>query len=83
MEYKRDTKNTASLILVAATEEFSQYGQAGARIDRIAKRAGVNKAMIYYHFHSKEKLYQSIIEQHLDKLRQFFCVANHDWSKNF
>ncbi len=72
MENKRDRKSSASSILEAATEEFSKYGQAGARIDRIAKRAGVNKAMIYYHFRSKEQLYQTIIEQHLDKLRHFF-----------
>lgn len=72
MEDKRDRKKTASLILEAATKEFSQYGQAGARIDRIARRAGVNKAMIYYHFQSKEQLYQTILEQFLDKLRNFF-----------
>ncbi len=72
MENKQDKKNTASLILEAATEEFSKFGLAGARIDRIAKLAGVNKAMIYYHFQSKEKLYQTIIEQFVDKLRHFF-----------
>lgn len=72
MENKRDRKNTANLIIEAATKEFSQYGQAGARIDRIARRAGVNKAMIYYHFQSKEQLYQTILEQFLDKLRNFF-----------
>jgi len=72
MEKKRDRRNSAALIMKAATEEFSQYGQAGARIDRIARRAGVNKAMIYYHFQSKEQLYQTILEQFLDKLRNFF-----------
>ncbi len=72
MENKRDRKNSADLIIKAATEEFSKFGLAGARIDRIAKLAGVNKAMIYYHFRSKEQLYQTIIEQHFDKLRHFF-----------
>jgi AcrR family transcriptional regulator len=72
MENKRDRKSSANLILEAAIEEFSQYGLAGARIERIAERARVNKAMIYYHFRSKELLYQTIIERHLDKLRHFF-----------
>lgn len=72
MKTKKDKKNTANLILKAATEEFSQYGHAGARIDRIAKQAGVNKAMIYYHYGSKNKLYQTIIQHHLDRVRQYF-----------
>jgi len=72
MDNKRDRKNSANLIIEAATVEFSKFGLAGARIDRIAKLAGVNKAMIYYHFRSKEMLYQTIIEQFVDKLRHFF-----------
>ncbi|MCP4704923.1 MAG: TetR/AcrR family transcriptional regulator [candidate division Zixibacteria bacterium] len=72
MKDKRDRKNSADLILTSATEEFSQFGLAGARIDRIAKNSGVNKAMIYYHFQSKEKLYQTIIGQFFDQLRLFF-----------
>ncbi len=72
MNKNRDRKNSANLIIEAAIEEFSQFGLAGARIDRIAKQAGVNKAMIYYHFRSKEMLYQTIIEQFVGKLRHFF-----------
>jgi TetR/AcrR family transcriptional regulator len=49
-------------ILDSAIEEFSHYGLAGARVDRIASRAKVNKAMIYYHFQSKENLYCSVID---------------------
>ncbi|MBN2224221.1 MAG: CerR family C-terminal domain-containing protein [Deltaproteobacteria bacterium] len=49
-------------ILVAAVEVFAQKGFDGARTDEIASRAGVNKAMIYYYFHSKEKLYTIIVE---------------------
>ncbi|MFH0976881.1 MAG: TetR/AcrR family transcriptional regulator [Spirochaetota bacterium] len=45
----------------AAIKEFSRYGFAGARVDRIAKTAKINKAMIYYHFRSKEKLYEDIL----------------------
>jgi len=48
-------------ILNAAIAEFSRFGFDGARVDRIAKRAKVNKAMIYYHFPSKEALYETIL----------------------
>ena len=55
-------------ILEAAVEEFIQLGFSGARVDRIAQRAGINKAMIYYYFSSKEKLYQAVIDEHINRL---------------
>src|SRR5512133_1151963 len=48
-------------LLAAATDEFALKGFDGASVDTIAKRAGVNKAMIYYHFKSKERLYLEIL----------------------
>jgi len=45
-------------VLAAALKEFAEYGFDGARVDRIAKNA---KAMIYYHFKSKEALYERIL----------------------
>lgn len=54
----RDSK---ALILRAARLEFATYGFRGAGVDRIAARAGVNKAMIYYHFGSKIALYREVI----------------------
>ncbi len=56
-------KTTKEKLLNAAIDEFSRYGLDGARIDRIAKRARINKAMIYYHFPGKEALYVSIIQE--------------------
>ena len=50
-------------ILAAATAEFAARGYAGAGIDRIARRARLNKAMIYYHFASKQALYREIIRE--------------------
>ena len=41
--------------------EFAERGFEGARVDRIAAAAGVNKAMLYYHFGSKERLYQAVV----------------------
>lgn len=43
-------------ILEAAAAEFAERGFDGARVDEIAKRAGVNKALIYYYYKSKEEL---------------------------
>jgi len=48
-------------LLTAAAEEFAARGFAGANVDRIAKAARVNKAMIYYHFKSKAALYREIL----------------------
>jgi AcrR family transcriptional regulator len=48
-------------ILDAATAEFALRGFAAATVDRIAARARLNKAMIYYHFHSKQALYTTVL----------------------
>jgi AcrR family transcriptional regulator len=48
-------------ILGAALEVFSQDGFAGARVDEIARRAGINKAMIYYRIGDKQKLYTEVL----------------------
>ncbi|HQP48168.1 MAG TPA: TetR/AcrR family transcriptional regulator [Spirochaetota bacterium] len=48
-------------IIQASMEEFAEFGYSGGRIDRIAERAGINKAMIYYHFKGKEALYVRIL----------------------
>jgi AcrR family transcriptional regulator len=48
-------------LFAAAAAEFAARGFAGANVDRIARAARVNKAMIYYHFHSKAALYQEIL----------------------
>lgn len=53
---------TRTRILEAALHEFSTHGFAGARTSRIADAAGVNKALLYYYFDSKEKLYTASLE---------------------
>src|ERR1700694_4893047 len=60
---------TRARILDAALTEFSAQGLAGARTERIAKAAGVNKALLYYYFDSKEKLYQAAFEMIAEKIR--------------
>jgi AcrR family transcriptional regulator len=59
----RDSAATKQLLLKAATEEFSEYGLAGARIDRIAERAGVNKRLLYVYFGDKDRLFDIVFEQ--------------------
>jgi TetR/AcrR family transcriptional regulator len=49
-------------ILEAALREFSANGLAGARTERIAEGAGVNKALLYYYFRSKDALYAAALE---------------------
>jgi AcrR family transcriptional regulator len=48
-------------ILNAAANVFSEVGFAGARVDEIAKRAGINKAMIYYRIGDKKALYDEVL----------------------
>jgi TetR/AcrR family transcriptional regulator len=53
---------TRTRILEAAVREFSEHGLAGARTEQIAAAAGVNKALLYYYFESKERLYSAALE---------------------
>jgi len=60
---------TRSRILDAALSEFAANGLAGARTDRIATAASVNKALLYYYFDSKENLYMAALEMISAKVR--------------
>ncbi|WP_298926676.1 TetR/AcrR family transcriptional regulator [uncultured Ramlibacter sp.] len=62
-ERQRDADRSQAIILAAARDEFAEYGLGGARMDRIAERAGLNKRLIYYYFEDKEKLFQAALEQ--------------------
>ncbi len=59
----RPARVSPDRILAAAALEFAARGFAGARVDRIARRAKVNKAMLYYHFTSKAHLYRTLLRQ--------------------
>ncbi|HSH91166.1 MAG TPA: TetR family transcriptional regulator [Ramlibacter sp.] len=62
-ERLRDADRSQATILAAARDEFADHGLGGARMDRIAERAGLNKRLIYYYFEDKEKLFQAVLEQ--------------------
>jgi AcrR family transcriptional regulator len=53
--------DSRSRLLAAAAEEFAALGFDGAKVDRIAARARVNKAMLYYHFTNKAALYREVL----------------------
>jgi AcrR family transcriptional regulator len=58
----RDADRSQLAILLAARDEFAQHGLGGARVDRIAERADVNKRLIYYYFKSKDELFLAVLE---------------------
>ena len=71
----RDAEQTKRRLLDAATAEFSGYGIAGARVDRIAAAAGCNKAMIYSYFGSKEQLFDTVFDE---RTKAFFAAVPFD-----
>ena len=62
--------DNAAAILRAATQEFAACGYEAAGVDRIARRAKVNKALLYYYFTNKRALYQAVVRQALALLIQ-------------
>jgi TetR/AcrR family transcriptional regulator len=56
-------------LLAAAAREFAAHGYAGASVDRIARAARLNKAMIYYHFKSKAGMHRAIVREVFEHLR--------------
>jgi AcrR family transcriptional regulator len=64
----RDPDSTRDRIVEAAKREFSGYGIAGSRIDRIAKEARTSKERIYAYFGSKEELYAHVAEREFAKI---------------
>ena len=69
-ERVRDADRSQSTILAAARGEFAEFGLGGARMDRIAERAGLNKRLIYYYFQDKETLFQAVLEQSYRDIRE-------------
>src|ERR1700681_2548457 len=66
---RRDPVATQRKLLVAARREFAQSGLAGARVDEIAARAGVNKQLVYHYFGDKDALYLAVLEWVYEEIR--------------
>lgn len=60
---------TRAILLSTAISEFADKGFAGARVDEIAKRAGVNKQLLYHHFGNKDDLYRIALETVYSEIR--------------
>ena len=58
----RDPEKSRARILQAARDEFARHGLGGARVDRIAKVAGLNKRMLYHYFGNKDDLFSAVLE---------------------
>lgn len=66
----RDADRSQLAILDSARDEFAQRGLAGARMDSIAARAGLNKRLIYYYFGSKDDLFLAVLERTYADIRE-------------
>lgn len=64
----RDADATRARLLSAARQEFSEYGIAGARVERIAVQAGSSKAQIYNYFGNKEQLFDAVFASIVDQV---------------
>ena len=69
LKWQRDPEGMRLRILEAAKQEFAAHGLAGARVDRIAAKAGANKRMLYYHVGKKDDLYLAVLEGAYEKIR--------------
>src|SRR5262245_11253629 len=69
LRWQRDPEGMRLRIIEAAKQEFAAHGLAGARVDRIAEKAGANKRMLYYHVGNKEDLYLTVLEGAYEKIR--------------
>ncbi|MDF0603232.1 TetR/AcrR family transcriptional regulator [Psychromarinibacter sp. C21-152] len=67
---RRDAERSKQLILQAALEEFSSYGHSGARVDRIARHAGVSKPLIYDYFGDKDAIYSAALKEAYVQIRE-------------
>jgi AcrR family transcriptional regulator len=62
-------------ILDGAAEVFAECGFGGAGVDAIARRAGVNKAMLYYHVGDKAALFGEVVRANVERIRQAVTAA--------
>ncbi|RYF80930.1 MAG: TetR/AcrR family transcriptional regulator [Comamonadaceae bacterium] len=67
---RRDAAATREALVLAAVEEFSRNGFAGARVDEIARVAGVNKQLVYHYFEHKQGLYLVALEHVYAQIRE-------------
>ncbi len=74
----RDGERSRQRLLEAATAEFAAHGIAGARVDRVAAAAQVNKAQMYGWFGSKDGLFDAVFAAHLHRIVDVVPFTPHD-----
>lgn len=65
----RDAERSKAAILLAAREEFARAGLGGARVERIAEKAVVDKKLVYYYFKDKDGLFAAALESVYAEIR--------------
>ena len=70
--------STQAAVFAAAASQFSSRGFDGVSVDDIAKDAGVNKAMIYYHFTDKLALYRAVVSDGIQWMKGIATAIAHD-----
>lgn len=73
-QYRRrrelSAENSRAALLLAARAAFAEKGLEGARVDDIARRAGINKQLVYHYFGSKDALYTAVLEAVYQQIRE-------------
>ena len=72
---QKHLQGTETKILQAAEKEFFEKGYAGARTASIAEAAGVTHAMLHYYFRTKDKLFERIVSEKINKLGDIVLSA--------
>jgi len=74
----RDPRRTQERILASALREFSTKGFSGARVDAIARRAAINKRMLYHYFGDKDALFREVLRQKMAERAAWLAASPMD-----
>lgn len=74
----RNPQRTRERILSAAFREFAAKGFHGARVDLIARRANINKRMLYHYFGDKEDLFKAVLRHKIAERRAWGAALSND-----
>jgi len=75
---ERNPQRTRERILSAAFKEFAAHGFHGARVDNIARRARINKRMLYHYFGDKENLFKAVLRHKIAERRAWAANLSND-----
>jgi len=74
----RDPDAKKQRLLDAALEEFAEHGIGGARIDRIAKSAGISAGLVYSHYAGKQELFEAVYDRIVEAVAQTAPITPDD-----